>query len=236
MNKSLLIMAFALFATFAFAQDRVSATLPQISAIAKGRINEATGWLQNDNGEWLSRKNKIPTNLSGKDKILLDYQHDGLGENRENFIYLELRDVTINDSTYTILIKKHKDGYYKYESIHEGWVPQTSIIYYVFKTSELDKLKNLEVNKSHTVRINTIYSNIILYVDPKASINTVARDLYKRIQEDMFNMFELEIHLKIYKGNMRFTIQNYEEYSSNDFEKAYYETPLINFEKLIKLK
>jgi len=236
MKKLLLIITLTLLTFFAYAQDRVNATLPKINPIANGKLTEATGWLQNDAGEWLSRKNKIPANLSGEFKILIDSDNYGLGESRENFIYMELRDVTINDSTYSILIKKHKDGYYQYESIQRGWTPQTSIIYYVFKTSELEKLKNLEADKSHVIRINTVYSNRIPYVDTKASINTVAKDLYKRIPEDKFGMDELEVHLKVYKGKVRFTIQNYEQYISNNFEKAYYETSLLNFEKLFKLK
>lgn len=134
-------MTFVMSLNFAFAQERVNTALPVIGATPKGRITEATGWFQNDSGEWLSRKNRIPVNFSGRDKTLIDYGHYSLGENRENFIYLELRDITINDSSYTILIKKYKDGYYKYDAIREGWMPQTSLIYYVFATSELDKLK-----------------------------------------------------------------------------------------------
>ncbi|MXN91335.1 hypothetical protein GR160_08845 [Flavobacterium sp. Sd200] len=235
--KQFYTIVFSLITILTFAQDRVNASLPVIDAVANGRITEATGWLQNDAGKWTSRKNKIPANMEEEYKTLIDFQHHGLGENRENFIYIEHRNVKIADSSYTILIKKYKDGFYKYESINQGWMPQNSLVYYVFKTSELDKLKNLEPNKAHTIRINTIYSNTILYLDPKSSLKTVAQNLYKELgDKDKFGKAELEIHFNLYKGNVRFTIQNHEDYPLTDFEKAYYETPLINFEKLFKLQ
>ena len=236
MKQLYLSAFFTIITTILFAQDRVNATVPAIDAVANGRLSEAVGWHQNDSGKWVSRKNKIPANMTEEFKSLIDFEMDGLGENRENFIYIEHRTVKIADSSYTILIKKFKDGYYKYESIQRGWMPQNSLIYYVFKTSELDKLKNLEADKTHVIKINTIYSNTISYLDPKSSLNTIGKNLYKRIPEDKFNMDELEIHLKVYKGNVRFTIQNYESYPLTDFEKAYYETTILNFEKLFKLK
>ncbi|TRW22524.1 hypothetical protein FMM05_16725 [Flavobacterium zepuense] len=235
MIKNYLTLIIALISLSTFSQDRVNATVPAIDAVANGKLTEATGWIKNDDGKWVSRKNKIPANKIEEFKSLIDYEADGLGENRENFIYIEHRNIKIADSSYTILIKKFKDGYYKYESISQGWVPQNSLIYYVFKTSELDKLKNLEADKTHAIKIKTIYSNFILYLDPKSSLNTVAKDLYKKIS-DNYNMYDLGVYLKVYKGNVRFIIQNFEEYLPQDLEKAYYETPIANFEKLFKLK
>jgi len=236
MKKLLLLFAIVLSLNFSSAQERVNEILPEISATSKGRITEATGWLQNDAGQWLSRKNKIPTNFSGQDKVLIDFEHYGLGENRENFIYLELRDVKINDSTYTILTKKYKDGYYKYESINKGWTPQNSIIYYVFSTSELEKLKNLEPDKNHAIRIKTIYSNTISYLDANSSTKTIATNLSKFIkQDDKFHMSELIIYIKKYKDKVRFIVQTYEEYLEPDFNKSYYETTNQNFQNFIKL-
>ena len=106
MMKNYLTFILTLISLSGFSQERVNATVPAIDAVANGKLTEATGWMQNDSGEWLSRKNRIPDNLSGSSKTLLDYEFYGLGNNRENFIYIEHRNVKIADSTYTILIKK----------------------------------------------------------------------------------------------------------------------------------
>ncbi|MFL9845240.1 hypothetical protein [Flavobacterium rhizosphaerae] len=222
------------------AQERVNATVPTINPVSKGKITEATGWLQNDDGEWLSRKNRIPWNLSGEDKTLMDYQYYALGENRENFTYMGLYDVTINDSTYTILIKKGKEGYYKYESLQEGWTPQDIITYYVFDNNELEKLKNLESDKNHEIKIKTLYSNRINYLTPSSSLDlkAVAKDLYKFMKEgDRYFMKELVIYYKQYKDKLRFVIQSEEDidFLKPDLNKMYYETTKANFDKFIKL-
>ncbi|MCO6147480.1 hypothetical protein [Flavobacterium sp. NRK1] len=236
MKKVLFVTAIALMVNFISAQERVNAALPVISPTAKGRIAEATGWLQNDSGEWLSRKNRIPVNFSGSEKILIDHEHYGLGENNENFIYLELRDVKINDSTYTMLIKKYKDGYYKYESINKGWIPQNSLIYYVFNTSELEKLKNLEADKNHVIKIKTIYSNTMPYLSANSSIKTIAQDLSKFIsKDDKFGMEELVVYIKLYKDKVRFIAQSFDKYLEPDFNKSYYETTKQSFQSFIKL-
>ncbi len=236
MKKVLVVIAIALLVNFTSAQERINATLPVISPTAKGRITDVTGWLQNDSGEWLSRKNRIPVNFSGSEKILIDHDHYAMGEHSENFIYLELRDVKINDSTYTILIKKYKDGYYKYESINEGWVPQNSLRYYVFNTSELEKLKNLDTDKNHVIKIKTIYSNTMPFLSANTTIKTIAQDLSKFIKEDdKFGMGELVVYIKLYKDKVRFIVQSFQKYLEPDFNKSYYETTKQNFQTFIKL-
>ncbi|WP_229665956.1 hypothetical protein [Flavobacterium suaedae] len=230
-----------LISVFAYSQERENATLPTINPIAKGKITEATGWLQNDDGEWLSRKNRLPWNLSGQDKKLIDYQHYALGENRENFTYIGLHDVTIDDVNYTILIKKGKEGHYKYESISKGWIPQDVIVYYVFESQELEKLKNLEGDKNHEIKIKTIYANRIDFLTPSSSldVNVVEKDLYKFMKKgSKFLMPELVVYLKLYKDKARFVVQSYEsiEFLRPDLDKMYYETTKEKFSKLFTLE
>lgn len=236
MKKYLLLLLIVLLGTLlSNAQERVNATLPKINAASKGKITEATGWLQTDAGTWVSRKNRIPSNI---EKLLMDYESYSLGENGENFIYMDVRDVTINDSSYTILIKKYNDGFYKYESIQKGWLPQTSLVYYVFKTSELEKLKNLAPDATHAIKINVLYNNTILYLDSKASFKTIEEDLYKVVQEDSpIGRYDLGVYVKAYKDNIRFIVSNFEtsDYFVPDFNKKYYETTKVNFAKFLQL-
>lgn len=235
MKKQFLLLLLVLATLTVNAQERVDATTPKINTASKGKIIEATGWIKLDGGQWVSRKNRIPWNV---DKALIDYAHYSLGENRENFIYIETREVSINDSSYTILIKKYKDGFYKYESINEGWLTQNSLTYYVFKTSELEKLKNLSQDTTHQIKINTLYNNTILYLDPKSSLKTVERDLYKKIQEnDSFGKKDLGIYIRSYKDKIRFIVMDYttDDYFIPDFNKKYYETTKLNFAKFMQL-
>lgn len=237
MKNFYLTAVLLLMAVISNAQERVNATLPAISGTTKGRITEAIGWMQNDEGTWVSRKNRIPANMPNEYKDLLDSGHDGLGHNRENFIYMEMRDVVIKDSSYTILIKKYKDGYYQYEHIMRGWTPENSLTYFVFPTSELERLKNLEPDKIHNIKIKSLYTNTIQYLSPKASITTIAEDLHKFIQKnDFFNMSDLIISVKFYKDKARFVVDEYWDIFPPDVDKAYYETPIANFEKLFVLK
>src|SRR6266487_1574546 len=96
-------------------QDRVDKKLPVISTHVFGQLQTATGWLYNPEGQWVSRKNRILANLSHESRTLLDYGKYGVGI--DNFISYELRKITIEDSTYYILIKKNNGGYYRYEAI-----------------------------------------------------------------------------------------------------------------------
>lgn len=236
MKKNLLLLLFVLSGTLiSGAQERVNATLPKISDVSKGKITEATGWMKFDSGEWVSRKNRIPWNT---DKALVDFEYYGLGEDRENFIYIDVRDVNINDSSYTILIKKYKDGYYKYESIRKGWMPQNSLKYYVFKTSELEKLKNLPPDVTHNIKITSLYSNTISYLSPSASFKTIEQDLYKKVQENSpIGRDDLGVFVRAYKDNIRFVVADFgtNEYYIPDFNKKYYETTKLNFAKFLQL-
>lgn len=239
MKNIYLFLVFFFTTTAVFAQDRVNATAPKINRIAKGKLTEAVGWLQNDAGKWVSRKNKIPANIEEEYKSLIDFESDGLGEERENFIYYEVRDITINDSVYGILIKKFKDGYYKYESINKGWMPQTSISYGIFRWSELDKVKNMEEDKVQIIKINLLYNNTDSYLDPNYSLGTIEQEVSKLVRSKDKPLFKEDLYIAMqkYKGNVRFMINLMTSYSTPiDFEKSYYETSAENFGKLFVLK
>ena len=49
-----------IFSVSAYTQERVNAVLPKISATVSSKLTIATGWLKNEDGQWISRKNRIP--------------------------------------------------------------------------------------------------------------------------------------------------------------------------------
>jgi hypothetical protein len=236
--KNILVVLITCLTVTVSGQERTNTALPVINPVAKGKLTEATGWMQNDEGQWASRKNKIPVNMESQYKSLIDYQHDGLGEDRENFIYYELRDVKIKDSVYSILIKKYRDGFYQYETIKKGWMPQTSINYYVFPTAELKKLQNLAPDITHNIKIKTLYYGELLYLDPKISLTTIAKSLSKEVNEnDDFGKKELMVNLRKYKNNIRFIINNVETYREPEkLEKDYYEVSAEAFKKFLPIQ
>ncbi|MEL1245167.1 hypothetical protein AAEO56_12900 [Flavobacterium sp. DGU11] len=235
MKKIYLSALILITAIIANAQERVSPTIPVINPVAKGKLTEATGWLQNDSGVWISKKNKVPANLKS-DSSLFDYEKYGLGENEENFIYFELREITIDGKSLTILIKKYNDGDYRYKEIKKDWMPSTTIVYFVFETAELEKLKNLEPDKTHNIIIPTLYFSHLYNLDAKSSLKTIAKNV---IEDGIFNKGsdKLAISVKFFKDKTRFLIETESRYPDRlDFEKSYYETPTVNFEKLFTLK
>ena len=129
------------------AQDRTNKNLPKISIATKGQLIKAIGWTLNPEGQWISRQNRIPVFLENEFKSLIDYERDGLGI--DNFISYQLKEIKIGDKTYSILIKKYKDGEFKYPSIKEGWMNYTRLCYYVFETTELEKLNFLKNDNLH---------------------------------------------------------------------------------------
>ena len=69
-------------------------------------MDNITGWSKQNNGSWLSDKNRISLHdeIVSKPKL----PHEKLG--RKNIISLELRRVMIDDDQYMALIHRYKDG------------------------------------------------------------------------------------------------------------------------------
>jgi len=135
--------------SYSFAQGREDAPLPKIGDVI-GRLDEATGWMKSPEGQWIDRENRIPAYLSFNHP-LLDYKE--LGTGIDNFIFLELRDIIIEGQEYYILIKPTREGYYKYNIIHEGWTSKVQYHYFVFQKDEIDNI-TIEKNIPKLIEIN----------------------------------------------------------------------------------
>ena len=164
-----------------FSQERVNKPVPTIGAKVNSQLTKSTGWTLNPEGQWISRSNRIPAFIENEFKTLIDYEKDGLG--LDNFISYQMRDIKIQDSTYAILIKKYKDGYYKYETINEGWTAYNSVEYYVFSKHELKKLDSIKVDSINLVKIDIIYSNSITWINNETYISDIQKDIVKQIDE-----------------------------------------------------
>jgi hypothetical protein len=214
-NKSLILtLLISLSFSSLFSQERVNKPIPVISTKINSQLTKSTGWILNPEGQWVSRSNRIPAFIENEFKALIDYEKDGLGI--DNFISYQMRDIKIQDSTYAILIKKYKDGYYKYETIQEGWTAYNSVEYYVFDKRELKKLDSIKVDSINLVKIDVLYSNSITWISNETYITDIQKAIVKQIEEKKESV-EKEIylffHIAPYKSKNKVQYQIYSSYS-----------------------
>ncbi len=213
----ILIILSLLFTQTFFSQERVNKSIPIIGTKINSQLTKATGWLLNPEGQWISRTNKIPSFIENQYKILIDFEFNGLGI--DNFISYQLRDVKIQDSTYAILIKKYKDGYFKYSSIKEGWTAYNSVDYYVFDKKELSKLDSIRNDTINLVRINVLYSKSIEWINNATYISDIQKEILKQVEEtkSKYNAENsLIFHIAPYRKKNIVQFQIYSSYGSND--------------------
>lgn len=194
-------------------QDRINKVLPVINKQINSQLNKSIGWMLNPESQWVSRTNRIPSFIENRYKTLIDYEYDGLGV--DNFITYEIRDINIEDSIYLILIKKYKDGYYKYPSIKEGWLNYTSVDFYVFDKKELSKINTITNDSINLIKINVLYSNTITWIDNETYISDIEKSISKQIDEKNNKESEtfLIFHIAPYKTKNIVQFQIYSSYS-----------------------
>lgn len=245
MKNKILYLFIILSNFFLIAQERTNAELPQIENNQIGSLTTATGWMLNDDGQWISRKNRIPYKIENEFKKLIDIEIYSLGENKENFTTYELRNIKIKDSLYFILIKKFKNGDYKYSSIKKGWSYYNSLSYHVFEKNEFEKFKNLKLDTINNIELKVKYNKTFNYITNSFTLTDIAKDINKQIIKgrdyEPFLEESLVFNLNIQKDKVRFLITEGIEESRKKYQKAedlidyYYETELTNFNKLVKI-
>ncbi|NTW33692.1 MAG: hypothetical protein HGB12_13910 [Bacteroidetes bacterium] len=213
-SKTLSIIAsvLILISSDALAQERTSKSLPKIGSEIKGQLIKATGWLLNPEAQWVSRQNRIPVFLDNKSKILIDYEKYSVG--LDNFISYQLRDIKIQDSTYSILIKKYNWGQYRYSAIEQDWMTLTNVIFYVFQKSEMAKLKNIKQDSINLIKINILYSSdIILWINNGTYLSDIENEIVKQIGEEKTEKENyLVLHIAPYKSKKIVQFQIYYSY------------------------
>lgn len=197
-----------------YSQERISKPIPVIGTQIKGQLVKSTGWLLNPEGQWISRPNRIPSYLDNNFKTLLDYEYEGLGI--DNFISYQIRDIKIKDSTYSILIKRYKDGYYKYSAIKEGWYNYNSVVFYVFSKNEWVKLDRIVNDSINLIKVNYLYSNSIDWINNETYISDIQKEIVKEIDKKGDNEEGAKFiifHVAPYKKKNIVQFQIYSSYS-----------------------
>jgi len=193
-----IVLVLLSYTAYLYAQERIDRPLPKIGTEIKGELTKATGWLLNPEGQWISRQNRIPVFLEHRFGGLIDYERYGLG--LDNFISYQLREIKIQDNTYSILIKKYRDGEYRYPTIKEDWYSYISVLFYVFKTNELEKLKNIEPDSINLIRINILYEGLITWIDQRTYLSSIEKEIVKQVDKRKSDReHHLVLHIAPYK-------------------------------------
>lgn len=239
MKKLLMVPLFALVTIVSLGQDRVNAK-PILITFNK-QISQSTGWNLDNSGVWKNRVNRIPS--ADVDKVLLDYEEWGLGE--DNFISYQIGDIKIEDSTYIIVVKKYKDGYYKYETIKEGWRPCLSVDYFIINKTEYSKIKDIKPNTKNFVSIKPICYGVIKYVITNENLlYQVKKDISEKKAGNFLFDGETSLFVGIYpiskNSKVRFYISPISPYQNMEsmvlsFDNSYYETSLGLFNNFIPI-
>jgi len=240
-----------------FSQERINKPIPTIGTQIKGQLSKSTGWMLNPEGQWVYRSNRIPSFIENEFKTLIDYESDGLGF--DNFISYQIRDIKIQDSTYSILIKKYKDGYYTYPSINKGWTAYNSVQFYVFNKAELSKLDNVVNDTINLIKIKVLSSNSITWINNETFISDIQKEIVKQniLPENSNEETEdyLVFQIAPYKTKNIVQFQIYSSYgksiggiieehkvkgsqiylSKDLFKYCYYEVDYLTFNNFIKI-
>jgi len=240
-----LLIIFTLVVVTINAQNRIDDALPIITKKSSVLIL-ANGWLKNSSGQWISGKNKIPQDLGENQKLLGNYESYGLGT--DNFNSLEIKDVKIADSTYAIIIKKYRDGFYTYSSIQKGWNNKVSCKYYVVSKAELAKAYEITADYLNKTTVRILYEGTLMFINTQTfNDRTISKDLASNIKENSNHQdfFEHRLGLNIYyfkaKNLVQFYFYDANSYSmdmeyeddENQKPKKYYETDAVTFKKFL---
>lgn len=237
--KKIFTLFLIMFSSLLIGQNRINDVLPLISNTINGQLLNAKGWKKNSYGEWLGRTNKIVKDLGKDQKLLENFESESLGE--DNFISFEMRDVKIKDSVYSLLIKKYKDGHYRYESINEGWIPYNSYSFFVFSKKELEKVKNIKKDTTYQIDMKLIANDKVSWVDLKKLTNTqISKEINQKLKSDYHftdfkevNYLYLQLYISNDKKIVRFKFNDDYQYSETN---EYYEVDYLTFNKFLKIE
>ena len=262
MKKTILtILTSVLLTLTVFGQDRTVKPKANIATETISQLKTATGWIINPDGEWVSLKNTIPVSMASEYGSILNYERNGLGT--DNFKYYKLKELTYKDSSYYVLIKQYKHGYYTYSSIEEGWNSRISHTAYVFAKSELNNLNSIKDGEVNMIEIELIdkvniqwkseaealklistkiewnkasdkKSKLILHIAPYKEKNIVQFQIYTTYSK--YNTIGGIIKEYKAKGG-KYSWSTKQVYLTNElFKYCYYETDYTTFNKFLNIE
>jgi tetratricopeptide (TPR) repeat protein len=247
MQKKLLLLLLVVFGLNSSAQEieRSSSNLPIISDI-KATLDNATGWVLQDDGNWLSASNKILLYNSERNRYADALQKLG----RQNFDQLELREVLIGDEQYVVLIIRYKAGSFEFPALRQNFHKTENVRYVVFPAEKLEEIKKAanSFNQPTAINLEVYCSDNIIGYDKKQLITQIAFNILRVTKMKEPSKFTMILALMpvIVNGEKLFrfrylTLFNqksiYKQYllpanKGRHFERNYFEVPyqtLVDF-------
>ena len=255
-NRYILITLFLLLGTDnqLFSQsnnnDQDNTDLVNFSSLSpvQSEMDEMRGWAKQDNGSWLSAKNRIPFTDEKTNK--------GTGGERklgqDNIITLQLRKVMIKNKQYNVLVKKYFDGQYEFPVLHENWRGFKSLDFFVFPSYKLEEILPNEIpfNEQYAVNLQLYARGTIRDYEKKqeddeivAAIQRVERGEIVNDWNIVFAVFPIKngdnevIRFKLIKSFNRNYLASFYTAPSNwerNFEMTFYEINFFRFKSFIR--
>jgi tetratricopeptide (TPR) repeat protein len=218
----------------------------EISLITEpvAELTEAEGWMLQNNGEWVSSKNKIPFRNYGDNK-----KRGGLYNlGKENFDLISVRSITIDEVVYSILLVYFQQGEYQFPLLRENWMQYNSVAYYVFDEQIWPRIfhDSIVYNKPYAVNTDLLCQGTIVDFNEGTYLfdieNHIRQSIYQRdvsITTMIFAAFPVNI-----RGQKYFRFKLYESINKREmyvkfllernwpklFQTFYYEVELSEFE------
>ncbi len=214
----------------------------------QSEIDDMRGWAKQDNGTWLSARNRIPyadektnKNTGGERKL-----------GQDNIISLQLRKVLIGNKQYNVLVKKYFDGVYEFPVLKEGWTGYKSLDFYVFPSHKLNEILPNEIpnNKQYAVNLKVFARGTVKDYEDKieddeiiGAIQRVERGEVVNDWSIIFAVFPIKnqddeaVRFKLIKSfNKQFLSSFYTAPPNweNNFEMTFYETNFFKFKSFIR--
>jgi len=255
-KNSLFVILLILFSTYnqAFSQanceNNDNTDLVNFSSLSpvQSEITDLRGWAKQDNGSWLSARNRIPftdekTNKSNSGERKLG---------QDNMISIQLRKVLIGNKQYNVLVKKYYDGEYEFPVLHEDWVGFKSLDFYVFPSSKLEEILPEEIpfNEQYAVNLNVFARGTIKDYENKHEDDEIMQAIQKVERVEVVNdwniifaVFPIKngddevVRFKLIQSfNKKFLASYYTAPSNweNNFEVTFYETNFFRFKSFIR--
>jgi hypothetical protein len=203
MKKTLLILTILL--TFSiFSQERTNISLPRIQSSPTKILTKSTGYCLKD-GLWVSKQNQIPAISETVDEI-------------DNFVSYDLRDIVINDTMYSLFLKKYKTGWFKYPELYEGWSSTINAEYFVINKKDIDSLK-IHNDSFNLIKLKPIYHGWVenAYYHKQWNNSTYILEIQKDIVKQIANKEKrdetLIFHIYLNKTKNIVRFQFYSSYS-----------------------
>ena len=181
MRKLFFILITLLYTSLAYSQvlDSISIALPQFSDTAS-KLNTAKGWLLQNNGEWVSARNKIP-----HDRTVIPSKTEEYKFGKENFSSIELKLIEFKKKSYALMVVKSIEGFYEFPSLKSNWKTRKIASYFVFDKEILRSLipDISMIGKPFSVNLKVFCSGIINLDKDKLGVeNIVSEDIIKTSQ------------------------------------------------------